>query len=240
MRYAIFGDIHGNLEALRAVAADLRRVGVDECLCLGDIVGYGADPEACVDAVRGLGALTVVGNHDHAATGHLDISLFNQYARAAAEWTHARLSDASAQWLASRSFVEHCETFALVHGSLIAPEAFPYIQSLRDALYSFRLMDKQICFCGHSHVPVTFFETDPVTYSIEETLEIEDEIRMIVNVGSVGQPRDERPEACYAIYDEAKGRITLRRVTYDIEAAARKIVDAGLPETLALRLWMGK
>jgi diadenosine tetraphosphatase ApaH/serine/threonine PP2A family protein phosphatase len=240
MRFAIFGDIHGNLEALEAVLRDAEGQSVDEYLCLGDIVGYGADPDLCVQRVRELGCLTVVGNHDHACTGHLDISYFNQYARAAAQWTEDALSAESIRWLESRSFVEHAETFVLVHGSLQAPEAYNYIQTVRDAEYTFRSMDKPLCFCGHSHVPLSFFATDPVTYTLDETIPVDRETRAIVNVGSVGQPRDERPQAAYGIFDAEAGAVTIRRVEYDIEAAAGKITDAGLPQPLALRLWLGK
>jgi len=240
MRYAIFGDIHGNLEALQAILNDIGDYGVDEHLCLGDIVGYGANPEECVRLVRERGSLAVVGNHDHACTGHLDISFFNQYARDAAEWTAERLSEASSVWLGGLSFVEHAEAFCLVHGSLQAPELFNYIQTVRDAEFNFRLLDKPLCFCGHSHVPLTFFGTDPVTYSLEETIQIDPEVRTIVNVGSVGQPRDERPQASYAIYDETEATITIRRLDYDVETAAKKITEAGLPQALAMRLWLGK
>lgn len=240
MRYAIFGDIHGNLEALEAVIQDFEQFQIDECLCTGDIVGYGANPEECVRLVQELGALSVAGNHDHASIGRLDRSFFNQHARHAAEWTESNLSAASREYLLGLSFMEHAPGFVLVHGSLQAPELFNYIQTVRDAEYSFRMLDKPACFCGHSHVPLTFFDTDPMTYSLDPEVPIESESKTIVNVGSVGQPRDERPEACYGLYDTAAGTVELRRVAYDIEAAANKITEAGLPQALALRLWLGK
>jgi predicted phosphodiesterase len=240
MRYAIFADIHGNLEALTTVVADAKAQGIDEYLCLGDIVGYGADPEACVGIIRELGCLCVAGNHDHAAIGRLDITLFNQYAREAALWTAEALSDASHAFLLKASLVEHLPAITLVHGSLHSPEAFNYIQTVRDAEYNFRLMDNPLCFCGHSHVPLSFFYTDPLTYSLEETVPIDPESKTIVNVGSVGQPRDERPESSYAIYDGDRQEVQIRRLPYDIETAANKITGAGLPKALALRLWLGK
>lgn len=118
----------------------------------------------------------------------------------------------------------------LVHGSLQAPEMFNYIQTVRDAEYSFRMLDKATCFCGHSHVPLTFFDTDPMTYSLDSTIPLDPTGKTIVNVGSVGQPRDERPEASYAIYDTHAQSVEVRRVEYDIETAANKISDAGLPK----------
>ena len=241
MRYVIFGDIHGNLEALNAVLQDADQQGnIDHFLCLGDIVGYGANPEECLNLVRERNALCVAGNHDHAATGCLDISFFNQYAREAAIWTSKALSPESRAYLQSLSFVEHLADFVLVHGSLQSPEAFNYIATVRDAEYNFRMMDKKYCFCGHSHVPMSFFDTDPMTYSLDPIIHLEDEVKMIINVGSVGQPRDEHPEASYAIFDDEQKVVEIRRIKYDIETAAKKITDAGLPQPLALRLWLGK
>lgn len=240
MRFALFSDIHGNLEAFESVLKDIDTIGVDEYLCLGDIVGYGANPEDCVQMVKDSGALTVVGNHDHAAIGRLDISLFNQYARDAVVWTSNHLSESSAEYLSKLSFVEHLTDFVMVHGSLQAPEAFNYVQTVREAQYTFRLMDKNICFCAHSHVPLAFFDTDPMTYSLDEMIYLESDVKTIVNIGSVGQPRDERPEASYAIFDSDKNEIEIRRVEYDIGRAADKIKEAGLPEALSRRLWMGK
>ncbi|MBN1257210.1 MAG: metallophosphoesterase family protein [Planctomycetes bacterium] len=240
MRYALFGDIHGNLEALQAVVDDFLHKGVDEVICLGDIVGYGANPEECVQIVRKLGCLTVVGNHDHAAIGHLDVSCFNPYARTAAFWTGKHLSHESKEWLCSLSFIEYCDAFTLVHGSLPSPELFNYIQTIRHAEFTFRLMDKHLCFCGHSHVPLAFFNTDPIYYTIDEIIDIDPAVKTIVNIGSVGQPRDERPQAAYAIYDTTKAEVRICRVDYDIAAAAKKITEAGLPQPLASRLWLGK
>ncbi len=241
MRFGIFGDIHGNLEALEAVVADLEKLAVDEYLCLGDVVGYGADPETCVRRVREIGALTIAGNHDHAVIGCLDRSFFNQYAREAAAWTEAHLSSESQQWLHSLSFVEHCESFSVVHGSLEAPENFNYVQTPRQAEYNFRAMDRPLLFLGHSHQPLVFYDTSPVTYSMDTLIRLDGSPpKIIVNIGSVGQPRDEDPRASYAVYDDDKGEICVRRVEYDIERAAAKIIEAGLPEALALRLKYGK
>lgn len=240
MRYAIFGDIHGNLEALTAVIEEIGKADIDECICLGDLVGYGGNPEECVERVRELNSLCVAGNHDYAAIGHLDISFFNALARDAAVWTSKALSGRSKDYLQSLSFVEHLTNFVIVHGSLQAPEAFNYIQTVREAEYTFRLMDKNVCFCGHSHIPLTFFDSEPMTYSLDTEVQLKPETKVIVNVGSVGQPRDERPEASFAIYDEDAGRVELKRVGYDVQTAAKKITEAGLPEPLALRLFLGK
>jgi diadenosine tetraphosphatase ApaH/serine/threonine PP2A family protein phosphatase len=238
--FGLFGDIHGNLEALQIAVAEMQKAGVDEYLCLGDIVGYGADPEPCVQIVRELGALTIAGNHDHAVIGCLDITFFNQYAREAALWTRSHLSEESQRWLRGLSFVEHCEQFTLVHGSLQAPEIFNYVQHLKDAEYNFRILDRPLLFLGHSHQPLAFFNTTPMTYTLEPTIHVEKEVKSIVNVGSIGQPRDEDPRAAFALYDDATGQIEIRRVEYDVDRAAGKILEAGLPQALALRLTLGK
>lgn len=240
MRFAIFGDIHGNLEALQACVEVMRAQNIDEYLCMGDIVGYGANPEECVRLVRELGALTIVGNHDHAVIGLLDVSYFNQYARQAALWTGEHLSDESRAWLQTRPFVEHLETFTIVHGSLQAPELFNYVQTIKDAEQNFRMMDKALLFLGHSHQPLAFFQTDPMTYTLDPLITLEPGVKSIVNVGSVGQPRDENPQAAFAVFDSAEQTVQIHRVEYDIEKAAQKILDAGLPQALALRLSLGK
>lgn len=240
MRFAIFGDIHGNLEALQTCLQAMEAMNIDEYLCLGDIVGYGANPEECVRLVRDVGALTIAGNHDHAVIGLLDVAYFNQYARQAALWTGQQLSEDSKQWLRTRPFVEHLETFAIVHGSLSAPELFNYVQTIKDAEQNFRMMDKDILFLGHSHQPLAFFNTEPMTYTLDKQIELERGVKSIVNVGSVGQPRDEDPRSSFAVYDDETLKVEIHRTEYDIEMASQKIMDAGLPQALALRLGLGK
>jgi diadenosine tetraphosphatase ApaH/serine/threonine PP2A family protein phosphatase len=240
VRYGIFGDIHGNYDALEAVLERLDRAEVDERICLGDIVGYGAEPRECVARVRDLGGICLAGNHDHAAIGKLDIDFFNLYAREAAVWTRAALTADDRDYLAGLGFIEHLPGFAVVHGSLHGPEMFNYISTIFDADLSFEALDKPILFYGHTHIPLTFFDTKPMTYTMDAEIPVGNGTRTLVNVGSVGQPRDEDPRACMAIYDDEVGVVTITRVEYDVERAARKIVDAGLPEALAVRLQLGK
>ena len=240
MRYGIFGDIHGNFDAFEAVLAEMDKQKVDEVLCLGDIVGYGAEPHRCIPKVRELGCICLAGNHDHAAIGKLDIDFFNLYAREAAVWTRAALEPEDREFLASLGFVEHLPTFAVVHGSLHGPEMFNYISTIFDADLSFDALDKPLLFYGHTHIPLTFFDTKPMTYTMDAEIPVGDGTRTLVNVGSVGQPRDEDPRACFAIYDDATGLVNITRVEYDVHKAAQKIIAAGLPEALAIRLEMGK
>lgn len=240
MRYAFFGDIHGNLEALTEVLAAVDAVGVDELFCMGDIVGYGANPEECLQIIRDRGVRTVAGNHDHAAIGRLDISYFNQFARKAAIWTQQRLSDEAKAWIYELPLLIETERFTLVHGSLHAPELFNYVQTMRDAEYNFDACKTPLLFLGHSHQPLAFFNTQPMTYTLDEEIPVDTPVKMIVNVGSVGQPRDEDPRSCFAVYDSEEALVTLHRVAYDIETVVEKILRADLPEPLALRLRLGK
>jgi diadenosine tetraphosphatase ApaH/serine/threonine PP2A family protein phosphatase len=240
MRYAFFGDIHGNIQALEAVLDDIEAQGVDEYVCMGDIVGYGANPGECVDRVRTLGCLCLAGNHDLAAIGKWNTESFTLYAKQVITWTRDKLTAEHEAFLGTMSLVEHLPEFAVVHASLHTPEIFNYITSPFDADLSFDEMDKPLLFHGHTHSPVTFYDTEPMTYSMDEEIHTDPAIKMIVNVGSVGQPRDENPLAAYALYDDAERKINIRRVEYDIAEAAARIRAAGLPEGLATRLELGK
>ncbi len=240
MRYGIFGDIHGNYDAFQAVLAVMEQERVQEFICLGDIVGYGAQPRECVAKIRELGCMCLAGNHDHAAIGKLDIDFFNLYAREAAVWTRAALGPEDREFLSELGFIEHLPDFAVVHGSLHGPEMFNYISTIFDADLSFEALDKPILFYGHTHIPLTFFDTKPMTYTMDAEIPVGDGTRTLVNIGSVGQPRDEDPRACMAIYDDEVGVVRITRVEYDVDAAAQKIIDAGLPEALGVRLQLGK
>lgn len=243
MRYAFLGDIHGNTDALDRVLASIKEHGADKIVCLGDVVGYGAEPVQCLETIRGLKCDVIAGNHDWAAVGKISIECFNAYAKAAALWTREQLSQEQKDWLANLPLVltyDHC---AVAHGTFHQPEAFNYIQTVFDAEQSFealRRLGAAIGFLGHSHVPVGFFDTDPITYTLENSIPIDAETATIVNAGSVGQPRDENNKASWALFDSDKRDVTIHRIEYDIDAAANKIRAAGLPEILAARLYQGK
>lgn len=242
MRYAVFSDLHGNYDAFEAVLADMEVQGVptENMFCLGDLVGYGAEPGRCVDKIIELGIPCVAGNHDHACIDKLSIELFNSYARVSALWTRENTSDEHKAFLREQNFEMVTDQFHLVHGTPYAPEMFHYIQTLYDAQISLREMKRPICFIGHSHVPMVFLDTNPVSYVIANEIQVVDDMRFLINVGSVGQSRDEDPRAAYALYDTELSVVTIRRVEYDIDATAKKIRDAGLPEYLAARLYEGK
>jgi len=243
VRYAFLGDIHGNTDALGKVLASIRESSIDRVVCLGDIVGYGAEPVQCLEMIRALKCDVIAGNHDWAAVGKISIDAFNAYAKAAALWTREQLSQEQKDWLANLPLVltyDHC---AVAHGTFHQPEAFNYIQTVFDAEQSFealRRLGAALGFLGHSHVPVGFFDTDPITYTLEGIIPIDSETATIVNAGSVGQPRDENNKASWALFDSEKREVTINRIEYDIDAAANKIRAVGLPEILAARLYQGK
>jgi len=243
MRYAVLGDIHANWDALRAVLRDMEDKHVERTLCVGDIVGYGPQPRKCVSRILEMGATCVAGNHDHAAIGRLDVSYFNFHAREAVEWTRAHLSVAHAEFLGGLQLVTVTDGLTLGHGTIHQPEQFGYIETVFAAQLSFHAMTTPLAFLGHSHVPITFLENegqDSVTYTQSTTVELRDSSKAIVNVGSVGQPRDDDPRACYVLYDSDEQTAEIRRIEYDIESAQAKIRKAGLPDVLAARLALGR
>ncbi len=245
MKIGILGDIHANAEALRAVVAAVRREGVDCWVQVGDIVGYGPEPSVCIDMVRELGCITCMGNHDAAVLDRLDTSYFNNFARAAIHWTRARLRPEDFEFLGSLQLVVRRPEFTVVHGTMHLPEQFGYVISPVEALDSLDHQDTPLCFVGHSHVPAIYLRRDSAPEDIRVVPHSEAEIsyrgfdKVLMNVGSVGQPRDEDPRAAFGIVDTDLQIASIRRVAYDIAAVQRKILAAGLPEVLANRLSLG-
>lgn len=240
MRYAILSDIHGNFTALRSVLAAIDRMAVDVYICLGDIVGYGPEPAACIRELRKYSALFVAGNHDYAVCGKIDTRSFNSYARSAIDWTRQCVSPSDVEFLSSLPLVLHLDGLDLVHGSLYAPELFDYVQTSYDAFLTMERMRAPVCFVGHSHVPVTFVHEEVIRYRVDTEISVRPFNRVIVNVGSVGQPRDKDPRACFALYDTETEMVTLHRVPYDTDYAARRFRAVGLPAALGERLRLGR
>lgn len=241
MRYAVFSDIHGNLEALDVVLAHAaQEEKVDAYVCLGDIVGYCANPVECIERVQALDCIVIAGNHDWAAIEQVDIEYFNYYAREAILWTRAHMRPEDTRYLKELPLVIIEEKFTACHGSLYRPETFGYITTAYDAHLAFDALSTQIGFMGHSHIPVTFFSSDGITFSLDSQIFVGEDEKALVNVGSVGQPRDENPLACYAIYDDTTSSVDIHRLEYDIDLAARKIRENGIPGVLADRLFLGQ
>lgn len=240
MRYGVFADVHSNLEAWEVVARALSEEKIDRYICVGDIVGYGADPEECIKRVRALDPVVVGGNHDWAAIGKTDITYFNPYAREAVLWTQEKLNKKDKDYLSSLGLIEEVEDFTVVHGTLDEPQEFKYIQDLDSAWSSFELLEKSILFVGHSHVPFILAKDGEIEYISSREAKLESGKKYLINVGSVGQPRDGDPRACYVVYDTEAKMIEIKRLDYDIKGAQAKIMEAGLPRILAERLSVGR
>lgn len=244
-RLAILTDIHGNREAFQAVLDDLHQRAVDRIVLLGDIVGYGPDPEWCVDkamALQASGALLVKGNHD-AAIGKVDGTM-NAVARTAIDWTRPRLGRAELAFLSQMPFIEAVDDLLFVHASANDPGDWIYVTSERSAMPGFRVSKARVIFCGHVHVPGLYScdvggRVQEQRISMGMPLPLIRSRRWLCVVGSVGQPRDGVPDAGYAIFDTATNEMTYRRVPYDRKATAEKVRAAGLPEPLAVRLLKG-
>lgn len=241
MRVAVVADIHSNLEALEAVMAALSKARIDRYVCVGDVVGYGADPVECVRVIRETCDLVIAGNHDWAVADRLSMEFFNAYARDAIVWTRKQLSAGDTTWLRDLPISADLDSVAtLVHATLHNPAAFDYLLTSYDAHLSMNVLQKPLCFVGHSHIPITFMERGGLGFTFADVIDLAAVEKAIVNPGSVGQPRDENPAAGYAILDTVKRRVTLHRVPYDVDKAAGKIIAAGLPRVLADRLHVGK
>ncbi|MFA5114494.1 MAG: metallophosphoesterase family protein [Candidatus Omnitrophota bacterium] len=242
MRYAIIGDIHANLEALNAVTNDISGEGADRCFCVGDVVGYASNPWECIDRIKALAEVTVAGNHDWAAAGRLASSYFNLQARQAISWTAGHLESAELDFLSSLELVYRDEDFTLVHGTLDMPEKFNYMTDVLSSRESFSCLRNNICFLGHSHLPAVFIQNSDKEVKQDKAgcIVLEKGKKYIINVGSVGQPRDGDPRSCYCLYDSAKKEVRFRRVDYNVPAARKKIIEAGLPRFLGDRLLTGK
>jgi predicted phosphodiesterase len=246
VRYLIVSDLHANLEALNSVLEDAAGAW-DRVVCCGDLVGYGADPNAVVEWVRGNCPTVVRGNHDRASTGMDDLEWFNPVARAAALWTLQALSADNAEYV--RNLPKGplmLDGFQVVHGSPFDEDE--YVIAPNEASNAFGYLEARLAFFGHTHVQGGFIwnrsrvETilRPSAINGTESLEIDKECAYLVNPGSVGQPRDGDPRASYVVYDSDENRINYCRTGYDVHGAQKKIQDAGLPPILADRLGVGR
>ena len=236
MSIAIISDIHANLEALEAVLKSALKQKVKKIYCLGDIVGYGPDPNECLKLVRESCDAVLVGNHDHAAIGKADVQYFNQYAKTAAFWTKEKLTKENIKYISSLPFTYQDGEMLMVHASPTNPSHWYYILSAYDALLEMQSFSQSLCFIGHSHVPVIY--SDDQVFKGEH-YQFDSEQKSIVNVGSVGQPRDGNYKACYALYDSDTNSLDYIRVEYELQKTYSKIVKEGLPLFLAERLLKG-
>ena len=243
MNVLIIGDIHRNLEASQAVLDHAERQGAfAQAWCLGDVVGYGPDPGACINLLRGLAPITMAGNHDHASVGLLAPETFNPYAAQACRWTADNLSETQKAYIRELPLVCTEGSFTLVHGSLRDP-IWEYLLDEEAARATFRLLQNQVCLVSHSHLPFICLERNlqPVFERLPEGVGMPlGGERTIINPGSVGQPRDGDPRAAYILYDTDSSTVTLHRVEYDIAATQEKMGRAALPAPLIARLAVGR
>lgn len=241
MRYGIFADVHSNLEAFTAVLNAFRSEGIERYLFAGDIVGYGADPIECIRLLRELNPVTVAGNHDWTVAGKLDKKIFTPSIQKVISWTQSVLSEDDKNFLKSLPFTNKIDNIGLVHGSLDRPEEFKYVFDLFEAETCLEESLDHICFIGHTHRPVIFYLNGlQANYLLENEIYVKDGTRYLVNVGSVGQPRDGNPYASYCVYDSYTRLLQMKRIPYDIHKAQEKILNAGLAHIFADRLPQGR
>jgi diadenosine tetraphosphatase ApaH/serine/threonine PP2A family protein phosphatase len=241
VRYAIFSDIHGNLESLQAALALL--APDDEIVCLGDVVGYGPNPNECVAIVRERASVTVLGNHDVAAIDNFGLSYFNPAAKAAMEWTQSVLLPEHHAWLNSLGYEFRLPEFLLVHGAPV--NYFEYILDKAGAARAFAATDAPLIFIGHTHLAGYYAlrpdgGIDAKLWQQGGTFSLDEGSRYVVNVGSIGQPRDLNPRASLGLYDPAARTIEIVRYDYPIARVQEKIASVHLPEALARRLAVGR
>jgi diadenosine tetraphosphatase ApaH/serine/threonine PP2A family protein phosphatase len=236
MKYAILSDVHANLEALTSVVEDARARGVKRFLCLGDVVGYNANPGECIDLIRELGCPVIMGNHDSYTVADKIPAEVNGRARESLEWTRAQISPDQHDWLATLPMLRKVGPFEMVHSSMHDPELWNYVTDAFEAILHFKFQKTPLCFYGHTHRPMYFTTKERKTFKDFERINLEEGFKYYVNVGSVGQPRGDDKRAQYAIYDTEEKTVDLCKVKYDIDLACQKIRQAGLPEHNALRL----
>jgi diadenosine tetraphosphatase ApaH/serine/threonine PP2A family protein phosphatase len=240
MKYAIFGDIHANLEALQTVLEDAAAEGCDHHVCLGDVVGYNANPRECLEIVRSLDCPVVKGNHDEEACLKTSLDTLNPLAAHALKWTRDALTEDDRQWLNALKLVRQVRDFTIVHATLDTPGGWGYVTNKFDAMASFSYQFTMLCFHGHTHTPRIYVKDGSVEALPASEVHLQLGRKYFINAGSVGQPRDGDWRASYAVYDADAQTVTIRRLEYDIATTQRKIREAGLPEMLANRLAAGK
>jgi len=238
VKVVILSDIHSNLAALLKAFQYIENLKPDKIVCLGDIVGYGPRPNECVELIQQKCQISLMGNHDHAVLGLTDTYHFNQHAREAINWTRRALTIQNKAYLENLTFSHHENEILYVHSTPLHPEEWHYILSEYEARQYFPQIKQRLCFVGHSHIPLVFSSADPPVF--DEELDLSDKNKhYIINVGSIGQPRDGDPRLCFAIYDTDSGILNYVRLQYPIQETYDEILENKLPAFLAMRLFAG-
>lgn len=236
-KIAIFSDIHGNLEALKAVIADSTSCGATNFACLGDVVGYGPNPGRCIALIQKIGCVCVKGNHDDDASTNRDLSNLSLEAQESLAWTRERLSSAQKQWLGGLPYTRRLGRNQIVHATNHSPQDWAYVRNKFDASIVMDGQKSPVCFFGHTHVPVIYQKKGNNIKRFEpQKMSFDMDARYLVNVGSVGQPRDGVPQACYVLFDSTTHEIEFRRLSYNINGVVESIKKAGLSDSLGHRL----
>ena len=242
MRIGIFSDVHSNYSALRTVVDYCRGAGVDRYICLGDVIGYGAEPNECCDLIRSISDVTLLGNHDAACIGVMDTSYYYKEARDALLWTRERLSQKNFRWLYSLPYSFHFDNLAFYHSAPIQPSGFYYVVTTSDADLHTRMAERlhEFNFVGHSHLTNQYvLGGRKVRDATGGECRAVPGRKWIINVGSVGQPRDRDPRTCFGIFDTDAQSFEHIRLDYDVDVSAGRILEAGLARKFARRLYTG-
>lgn len=242
LKIAVISDIHANLVALEKVLVSIREYQCDMIVCLGDIVGYGPKPNECIQMVEKAADIVLLGNHDYAAIGLMNVDSFNTFASQAIQWTRQQLTPENAKYLQQLPVEKSWQECFFVHASPCNPDFWNYVLSPREAETEFECFEQQLCFLGHSHYPLVFSYHSKMGVNKESSVKmvLEKEKRYIINVGSVGQPRDNNPEASWVLYDRDHALIKRLRISYPVEIVQDQMRDHHLPPFLIERLSHGR
>lgn len=242
MKYLVFSDIHGNVEALRSVLDEIDELRPDLVVSLGDVVGYGGSPAECVELVDRFAGIRVCGNHDFVAAGLGDGDDFNTTARIAIEWTRSVLTAEHKELMTAYDSLRRHGDCIFAHGSPVDPLEWEYIYTMKEAQRLFRETSERFICIGHTHIPgvISWREDTGARVERSSIIELDPGRRYLINAGSIGQPRDGISAASFALIDARKGRINMRRIPYDVGSAQDRIRENGLPESLASRLALAR
>lgn len=247
MKIIIISDIHSNYDALLEFEKRLRNIEFDEIWCLGDVVGYNAEPNECVEWVKKNSKYILMGNHDYAVLNREEKFLFNEYARKAIEWTEKKLYHENKIFLGTFKISLKIDEIFLVHSSPSAPLKWEYVFGIEEAIHNFSFFEEKICFLGHTHIPSIFELKDEKLKMIYPEYKnekffyvLDNNAKYIINPGSIGQPRDGDPRLSFCIFDEKNYAVEFFRFEYNIEEAARKVFESDLPRFLGERLFIGR
>src|SRR5258705_224105 len=240
MKFAIIADIHANLEAFGVVLEDIKQQKCTHTACLGDVVGYNADPKKCLEMVRAMNIPVVKGNHDEYCSSDGPLDGFNPAAAEAVNWTRKHLSAEDRDWLRELKYVRMVTSFTIVHATLDWPQRWGYVFDKLAAAASFTYQNTSVCFFGHTHVPVAFIRDSLVRGGTYSKFKIEAGKKYFVNVGAVGQPRDNNPKAAYVVFDMEEGTIELRRLGFYICTGPKKKLGWGLSPRAGEKQGLGR